>query len=72
MMLDDGPSGRGEWHMAQISLSCRSADDVYCLQVLQHMAEDLSLITLPEATHTCMMLAQFKQQSGSMWFGRPS
>ncbi len=36
-----------------MSLSCRSAYEVYCLHVLQHTAVDMSLISLPEATHTC-------------------
>ena len=54
MMLDDGPNGKGEWHMAHMPFSCRSAADVNCLQVLQHMADDLCLITLPEAAHTCI------------------
>ena len=44
--------------MAQMSVSGRSAADVNCLQVLQHIAEDLFLITLPEATHTCTTLTQ--------------
>ena len=47
--------------MAQMSLSCSSATDVNCLQVLQHMAEDLALIILPEATHTCTTLTQHTQ-----------
>lgn len=53
MRLIEGPSGRAEWHIAHMSLSCRSADDVYCLHVLQHTAVDRSLISLPDATHTC-------------------
>ena len=51
--------------MAQMSLSGRSAADVNCLQVLQHIAEDLFLITLPEATHTCTTLTQHTQDSVS-------
>ena len=59
MMLGDEARGRAEWHMAHMSLFCRSEDDVYCLQVLQHTAEDLSLISLPEATHTCIIITDF-------------
>ena len=51
--------------MAQMSLSCRSAADVNCLQVLQQMAEDLFLITLPEATHTCITVILHVQNSAS-------
>ena len=59
MMLDDEARGSSEWHMAHMSLLCRSAEDVYCPQVLQHTAEDLSLISLPEATHTCIKSQKF-------------
>ena len=56
MRLVDGPRGRGEWHIAHMSVLCRSADDVYCLHVLQQTAVDMSLISLPEATHTCIAM----------------
>lgn len=56
MRLVDGPSGRGEWHIAHTSVPCRSADDVYCLHILQQTAVDMSLISLPEATQTCIAI----------------
>lgn len=49
-----GPIGSCVWHRAQTDVTLRSVADVYCLHVLQQMADDTSFIILPDATHTCM------------------
>lgn len=49
-----GPMGSVVWHKAQTAVTLRSAADVYCLQTLQQLADAMSLIILPDATHTCM------------------